>query len=57
MPITRNCRRGKAGYPPRRWTLYDVYPLDGEPLFWRYKYECEVEWLNWPADDAPIIEW
>jgi hypothetical protein len=46
-----------TGYPPRRWALYDVYPLDGEPLFWRYTYNCEGEWLKWPTDDTPIIEW
>ncbi len=46
-----------TGYSPRRWALYDVYPPDGEPLFWRYTYNCEVEWLISPADDVPSIEW
>jgi len=38
-----------AGNPPRRWALYDVYPRDEEPLFWRYVYEPNVRSLDWPS--------
>lgn len=44
---------GAAGYPPRRWALYDVYPRDEEPLFWRYVYEPTVQWLDWSPTRTP----
>ncbi len=41
------------GYPVRNWALYDVYPYDEEPLFWRWVHEPGVRWLPWsPEDDA-----
>jgi hypothetical protein len=38
------------GYPVRRWALYDVYPYDEEPLYWRLVYEPSVRWLAWPPE-------
>ena len=44
-----------AGYPPRQWTLYDVYPRDEEPLFWRYVYEPTVRRLDWAPASTPTV--
>jgi hypothetical protein len=40
------------GYPVRHWALYDVYPYDEEPLFWRFVHEPCVRWLPWPPEDG-----
>ena len=38
------------GYPPRRWVLYDVYPSDEDPLYWRFVYDSGVSWRAWPPE-------
>jgi hypothetical protein len=42
-----------AGYPPRSWALYDVYPQGDEPLFWRWVYEPTVRCLDCPPTTTP----
>ncbi|MGC9522047.1 MAG: hypothetical protein ACP5HG_09220 [Anaerolineae bacterium] len=39
-----------AGYEPRRWALYDVYPRGEEPLYWRWVYTPHVDYLTWPPE-------
>jgi hypothetical protein len=38
------------GYQPRRWVLYDVYPSDEDPLYWRFVYDSGVSWRAWPPE-------
>ncbi len=33
-------------YPPRQWSVRDVYALGQEPLFWRLTYESSIRWLD-----------
>ena len=45
------------GYPARSWALYDVYPQEQEPLFWRLVYDPNVRRLDWPPVSTPTVEW
>jgi hypothetical protein len=42
---------GAMGYPQRRWVLYDVYPRQEDPLYWRFVYEDSVSWKVWPPSN------
>lgn len=34
------------GYPPRHWLIRDVYPAGQEPLYWPYRFEPQVEYIE-----------